>query len=97
MGRKERGVITPYEFQELRRVYTIREIAKIKGYTENGLLRWCYRNNVITQRVTDWEIAEAIKDKTPKEIAFEYNVKLRVVYKRLQKMGLNKRSLRGAK
>lgn len=97
MGRKERGSITPYEFQSLRKTYTIREIAEMKGYTECGLLRWCYRNNVITRRVTDWEIAEEIKNKTPKEIASEYNVSLNVVYWSLKKMGINKKNQRGIK
>lgn len=89
MGRRERGIITPYEFQEMRRLYTFREIAKIKGYTESGLFRWCNRNNVITSRIADWEIAEEIRKKTPKEIAFEYNVNIRVIYYRLKKLNIN--------
>jgi hypothetical protein len=97
MGRRERGIITPYEFQELRRLYTFREIAKFKGYTESGLFRWCNRNNVITSRIADWEIAEEIKNKTPKEIAYEYNVSLKVVYWRLKKMGISPKLQRGTK
>lgn len=97
MGRKERGVINPYEFQILRKNYTIREIATIKGYTKNGLLKWCHRNNVIPGRITDWEIEEEIREKTPKEIAFEYNIKLATVYKRLEKLGLNPKAQRGTK
>lgn len=97
MGAVERGTINPYQFYNLRKIYTFKEIAEMVGYTVNGLLNWCYRNEVETGRVTDWEIEEAIKIKTPKEIAYEYNVSLGVVYYRLKKQNINPKTQRGIK
>ena len=97
MGRKEIGVITPYSFQILRRTHTVKEIAFLMGYTESGLNRWCSRNGIDTSRITDWEVAEEIKYKTPKEIAFEYNVNLKSVYWRLKKLGISPKLQRGVK
>ena len=97
MGRKERGTINPYKFYQLRKNHTVREIALIVGYSEKGLLRWCYRNGVETKRIADWEIAEEIKKITPKEIAYNYNVNLETVYYRLRKMGISPKLQRGIK
>lgn len=97
MGVAEKGTINPYKYYEMRRIYTIKEIAKMTGYTVNGLLRWCYRNGVETNRISDSDIAEEIKTKTAKEIASEYNVTLKIVYYRLEKMGISPKLQRGIK
>ena len=97
MGAIERGTINPYKYYEMRRTYTVKEIAKMTGYTVNGLLRWCYRNGVETNRISDSDIAEEIKTKTAKEIASEYNVTIKVVYYRLEKMGISPKLQRGIK
>lgn len=95
MGAIEKGTINPYKFYILRKTYTISEIAEKVGYTVNGLLNWCYRNEVETGRIADWEIEEVIKIKTPKEIAYEYNVSLGVVYYRLKKQNINPKIQKG--
>lgn len=97
MGAVERGTINPYKFYELRKSYSNKEIARMTGYTDSGLSRWCKRNGVETNRITDSDIAEEIKTKTPKEIAFEYNVNLKLVYYRLKKMGISPKLQRGIK
>lgn len=97
MGAVERGTINPYKFYEMRKSYSNKEIARITGYTDSGLSRWCKRNGVETHRITDSDIVEEIKTKSVKEVAFEYNVKADVIYYRLKKMGLNKKALRGIK
>ena len=97
MGANERGTINPYKYYEMRRTYTVKEIAQMTGYTVNGLMRWCYRNGVETNRITDSDVAEEIKTKTAKEIASEYNVKLKVVYYKLKKLGISPKLQRGIK
>lgn len=87
MGLHERGTINPYKFYNLRKVYSFREIAEMVGYTKDGLYHWCRRNGVEVKRVTDWEILEALKaNKSVKEIAFEYNINVKTIYSRIQKI-----------
>lgn len=97
MGRKERGTINPYLFYTLRKQYSVEEIAKIVGYTQSGLSRWCARNYVDTTKLTDFELAEEIRLKTPKEIAYEYNMCLHTVYKKLRVLGISTKLQRGKK
>lgn len=81
--------LNAYTFRKLRREKGMKEIAKIFGYKSvNSLYYWCYRNNVETKRVTDFEIAEDIGEMTVKEIAYKYNVSIHAVYYRLFKMGI---------
>lgn len=97
MGIKEKGTITPYKYYTLRKNYELQEIANMVGYSYWGLYHWCKRNVVETRRLTDWEIAEEIRKKTPKEIAYEFNVSLDVVYYRLKKLKINPKIQRGIK
>lgn len=91
----EKGTINPYKFYNLRKFHTFKEIAEMVGYSIDGLYHWCRRNGVEVKRITDWEIMEALNNnKSVKEIAFEYNVNLKVIYYRLEKKGIN---LRGRK
>jgi transposase len=81
--------LNAYTFQKLRREKGMKEIAKMFGYKSvNSLYYWCYRNNVETKRVTNWEVAEDIGEMTVKEIAYKYNVSIFAVYHRLSKMGI---------
>lgn len=91
----EKGTINPYKFYNLRKCYNFKEIAEMVGYSIGGLYRWCRRNGVEVKRITDWEIMEALNNnKSVKEIAFEYNVNAKVVYYRLEKMGINLRGIK---
>lgn len=80
--------INAYELQIQRKIMTVKEIAHFYGVATTTLQRWAKRHNVILARVTDFEIAEGIWDKTPKELAAEYNVSLKTVYRRLARMGI---------
>ena len=80
--------INPFEVQSMRRTKSVAEIAAFYGISIRGLEYWAKRHNFILQRVTDWEIAEGIWNKTPKQLAAEYNVSLNVIYYRLTKMGI---------
>ena len=95
--RKSYITLNPYQFQILRKEMTMKEIAMKYGYNYKALQAWCYRRGMDIKRITDWEIAEEIKTKTAKEIASEYNVKLKVVYYRLKKMGISPKLQRGIK
>ena len=90
MGRTEYKSqnINPYEVQQLRKTMSVKAIAAHYNISERGFFWWAKRNNVILKRITDWEIAEGIWDKTPKELAYEYNVSLDTIYKHLKKMGI---------
>ena len=65
------------------------QIAEYLGITFSTLWKWGKRHNVIMARITDWEIAEEIWSKTPKQIAAEYNVSVDTVYRKLSKMGIS--------
>lgn len=81
--------ISPYEVQQLRRTMSLKEIAAIYNISTRGLQWWAQRHNVILKRVTDWEIAEGIQAKTPKELAYQYNVTTGTIYSRLKTMGIS--------
>ena len=68
---------------------TTKEIALKYGYNYKALQAWCYRRGLELKRITDWEVGEAIYLKTPKEIASEFNVNVKIVYYRLKKLGIN--------
>ena len=87
--RKSYITLNPYQFQMLRKEMTMKEIALKYGYNYKALQAWCYRRGIDIKRITDWEIAEEIKTKTVKEIAYEYNVTVRVIYYRLKKLNIN--------
>ena len=97
MGAVERGVINPYIFYNLRKQYTCKEIAKQFGYTEAGLWKWCKRNGVITERLPTFELIEELDSKTPKEIAYEYNLAVNTIYTRLRSIGMGVKKIRGTK
>ena len=80
--------ISPYEVQQMRRTMSYKKIAEHYNMTASALWKWAHRHNIILSKVTDWEIAEEIWSKTPKQIAAEYNVSLDTVYKKLSKMGI---------
>lgn len=82
------NTINPYELQNQRRTKTVKELAAFYGVTSSTLERWAKRHNIILARVTDWEIAEGIWEKTPKQLAAEYNVSIDTIYKRLSRMGI---------
>lgn len=82
------NTINPYELQNQRRTKTVKELAFFYGVTPSTLERWAKRHNVILARVTDWEIAEGIWEKTPKQLAAEYNVSIDTIYKKLSRMGI---------
>ena len=87
--------LKPYEVQQLLTKMSGLKVAKIYGLQRNAFYKWCSKQNIIVQRITDYELKEEIKVKTPKEIAFEYGYTLNTVYKRLKKLGLNKKALKG--
>jgi transposase len=97
MGRKEKGIINPYMFYNLRKQYTCKEIAKQLGYTESGLWRWCKRNGVITKRLMTSEVLEELETKNVKEIAYEYNLAVSTIYKKLSRKGYSVKKNRGIK
>ena len=82
------NLLTPYDYQEMRRTMTQTQIAERYGITLSALWKWGIRHNVILSRITDWEIAEEIWSKTPKQIAADYNVSVQTVYKKLSTMGI---------
>lgn len=82
------NTINPYELQNQRKTKTVKELAIYYGVTTSTLERWAKRHNVILARVTDFEIAEEIWSKTPKQIAAEYKVSINTVYKKLSRMGI---------
>lgn len=90
MGRIETKTksISPYDVQLMRRTMNTKAIAEHYNITPSALWKWAKRHNVILDRVTDWELAEGIWDKTPKELAYEYNVPIKFVYSRLRRMGI---------
>lgn len=87
--RKSTVTITPYQFQMLRRTKTTKEIAEMSGCTVRALQIWCNRNCIDIKRIADWEIEEEINIKTPKEIAYEYNIGVNAIYYRLKKLNIN--------
>ena len=87
--RKSYIMLNPYQFQILRKEMTMKEIALKYGYNYKALQAWCYRRGMDIKRIADWEIAEEIKTKTVKEIAYEYNVSIQVIYYRLKKLNVN--------
>ena len=90
MGRietKTKG-ISPYEVQLMRRTMNYKKIAEHYNMTASALCKWAQRHNIILSKVTDWEIAEEIGSKTPKQIAIEYGVHIATVYKKLARMGI---------
>ena len=87
--RKSYIKLNPYQFQILRKEMTMKEIAIQYGYNYKALQAWCSRRLLDTKRITDWELAEEIRIKTPKEISYEYNVSLKSIYYRLKKIGMN--------
>ena len=82
------NTINQFDVQQMRRTMTIKEIAAHYNITVGGLEYWARKHNVILQRVTDWEIAEGIWSKTPKQLAAEFNVSLDTIYSRLTRMGI---------
>jgi len=80
--------IKSIEVQEMCRTMTQSQIAAHYGITPSALWKWAHRHNVIITKVTDWEIAEGIWNKTPKQLASEYNVCLNTIYNRLKRMGI---------
>lgn len=90
MGRTETKTkdLTAFEYQRMIRTMTQKQIAELYGITPSALWRWGKRHNVILTRITDWEIAEEIWEKTPKQLAYEYNMSLSAIYRRLKIMGI---------
>ena len=90
MGRSEYKTkdIKPIEVQQMRLYMTEQQISEHYGITTGTLLRWAKRHNCILQRITDWELAEEIKTKTAKELAYEYNLTNAAIYYRLSKIGM---------
>ncbi len=80
--------INPYKITQLRKTMTNQQIARLYNIAPSTFSQWCKRNNVITARITDWEVAEEIGTKTVKEIAYEYNVSASLLYNRLSKLGI---------
>ena len=80
--------MTPYDVQNMRRTMTQQQICDYYGINITTLYRWGKRHNVDLKRLTDWEVAEGIGTKTPKELAYEYNVSLTAIYRRLKIMGI---------
>lgn len=82
------GKLNAVDITKMRRTMSNQQIADFYGVTKMAYFKWCYRHNVITSRVTDWELAEGIGTMTVKELAIEYNVQPALVYRRLAKMGI---------
>lgn len=82
------GKLNEVDITRMRRTMSNQQIADFYGITRIALYKWCYRHNVITARLTNWELAEEIGTKTVKEIAYEYNVTTGLIYTRLAKMGI---------
>ena len=87
--RKSKITLNAYQFQKLRETKTTKQIALMIGCSQRALQSWCYRRGIEMTRLTEWELQEEIYNKTPKEIAYEYNMSLASVYYKLKKIGLN--------
>ena len=90
MGRTETKTmhLKEIDVQQMRRTMSNQQIADFYGIKLNALYKWCYRHNVITIRLTDWELAEGIGTKTAKELAYEYHLTRKTIYNRLSKLGI---------
>ncbi len=80
--------LNAFEIYEKQKTMSNKQIAAAFGVNLFTFYTWCYRHNVITKRLTDFEIAEEIGTKTVKEIAYEHNVSTITIYRRLSKMGI---------
>lgn len=77
------------EFQYLRRTQSIKQIAAAYNTNPNAIYYWCRINNVFVSRITDWEIQEGLEQKNVKELAAEYNVSIKTIYRRAEILGIN--------
>ncbi|SEP82618.1 hypothetical protein SAMN04487977_101540 [Treponema bryantii] len=82
--------LKPVEVQQMICRMSAQQIADYYGLKKITFWKWCVRHQIIVQKITDWELEEDIKIKTPKEIAYEHNITVDTVYNRLKKLGLNK-------
>lgn len=77
-----------YDIQQMRKEMTTKEIAEYYNVKLQKLYAFCYRNNVILTRITDWEIQEGIQIYSVKELAYMYNISKNAIYARIRKMNL---------
>lgn len=47
-----------YDFENMRKKYSVKKIAAILGVSIFALYYWCNKNNIIVYRATDFEVIE---------------------------------------